>query len=241
MKLIFLTIVFSIAMSLQAEKFPIERYRSVIDRQMFGDLPPDFDPTKLPSEVKRSSAGAAELSQEQEQLMKAVHFSAINVSADGEIEVGFSDLTDNSMPEHYFLKVGESSGGWKVESADAEKATVTLVKDGIVLDLSLGDKSAQAAGKVATTEETSRAVPVAMPMTFRQRRNLRLQESRARDDDMRKSLAALREDLRLARQEIAERREKTEEESLQENPVNTNEQKAQIAAEGTVNEKDETH
>ena len=42
-----------------AERQPYERYRSIVDRQMFGPLPPNFDPTKSPAEVSKSG-GAAE-------------------------------------------------------------------------------------------------------------------------------------------------------------------------------------
>ena len=90
-----------------AEKQPFERYQSIIDRQMFGPLPPGFDPTKLPSEVqKSSSAQERELSKEQEQLKSAIHFSVINVAADGKTEVGF---TDNSDPEN---------PGWQISAGD---------------------------------------------------------------------------------------------------------------------------
>ena len=46
--LIAIALVFSAA---YAEKQPIERYQSIIDRQMFGPLPPGFDPSKSPNEV----------------------------------------------------------------------------------------------------------------------------------------------------------------------------------------------
>jgi hypothetical protein len=39
-----------------AEKQPIERYQSIIDRQMFGPLPPGFDPAKSPNDVQKSSS-----------------------------------------------------------------------------------------------------------------------------------------------------------------------------------------
>ena len=55
-------------LSAAAEKQPFERYRPIIDRQMFGSLPPGFDPNKLPSEVQKSSASEKELTQEQEKL-----------------------------------------------------------------------------------------------------------------------------------------------------------------------------
>ena len=52
-----------------AEKQPIERYQSIIDRQMFGPLPPGFDPTKSPNDVqKTSSKEEKQLTLEQEKL-----------------------------------------------------------------------------------------------------------------------------------------------------------------------------
>ena len=133
-----------------AEKQPFGRYQSIIDRQMFGPLPPGFDPTKSPSEVqKSSSAEERELTKEQEQLKSAIHFSVINVAADGVTEVGFTDNSDPKMPRHYFLKVGESRDGWTVKEADAEKATMTIVKDEIEVSLTLGGNSASGAGTTA--------------------------------------------------------------------------------------------
>ena len=46
--------ILSAAALVAAERQPISRYQSIIDRQMFGALPPDFDPTKMPSEVQRT-------------------------------------------------------------------------------------------------------------------------------------------------------------------------------------------
>ena len=143
-----------------AEKQPFERYQSIIDRQMFGPLPQGFDPTKLPSEVqKSSSAEERELSKEQEQLKSAIHFSVINVAADGKTEVGFTDNSDPKTPRHYFLKVGDSRDGWTVKEADAEKATMTIAKDEIEVSLSLGGNSASGAGTTsrAGAGTTSRA------------------------------------------------------------------------------------
>ena len=143
-----------------AEKQPFERYQPIIDRQMFGPLPQGFDPTKLPSEVqKSSSAEERELSKEQEQLKSAIHFSVINVAADGKTEVGFTDNSDPKTPRHYFLKVGDSRDGWTVKEADAEKATMTIAKDEIEVSLSLGGNSASGAGTTsrAGAGTTSRA------------------------------------------------------------------------------------
>ena len=140
-----------------AEKQPIGRYQSIIDRQMFGPLPPGFDPTKSPNEVQKSSAkDERQLTQEQEKLQSSIHFSVINVASDGQPEVGFTDNSDPKAPKHYFLKVGESRDGWTVKDASAEAATMTIAKGEIEVSLSLGGNSAKdggtskAGGTVAT-------------------------------------------------------------------------------------------
>ena len=130
-----------------AEKQPIERYQSIIDRQMFGPLPPGFDPTKSPNEVqKTSSKDEKQLTQEQEKLQSSIHFSVINVASDGQPEVGFTDNSDPKVPKHYFLKVGESRDGWTVKDASAENATMTIAKGEIEVSLSLGGNSAKDGG-----------------------------------------------------------------------------------------------
>lgn len=130
-----------------AEKQPIERYQSVIDRQMFGPLPPGFDPTKSPNDVQKSSSkDEKQLTQEQEKLQSSIHFSVINVASDGQPEVGFTDNSDPKAPKHYFLKVGESRDGWTVKDANAEDATMTIAKGEIEVSLSLGGNSAKDGG-----------------------------------------------------------------------------------------------
>lgn len=130
-----------------AEKQPIERYQSIIDRQMFGPLPPGFDPTKSPNDVQKSSGkDERQLTQEQEKLQSSIHFSVINVASDGQPEVGFTDNSDPKAPKHYFLKVGESRDGWTVKDARAEDATMTIAKGDIEVSLSLGGNSAKDGG-----------------------------------------------------------------------------------------------
>lgn len=130
-----------------AEKQPISRYQSIIDRQMFGPLPPGFDPTKSPNEVQKSSSkDEKQLTQEQEKLQSSIHFSVINVASDGQTEVGFTDNSDPKVPKHYFLKVGESRDGWEVREADPEAATMTIAKGDIEVSLSLGGNSAKDGG-----------------------------------------------------------------------------------------------
>ena len=65
-----------------AERQPYDRYQSIVDRQMFGPLPPNFDPTKSPAEVSKGSGSAAEkeLTKEQEKVKSAIRFSVINVT-----------------------------------------------------------------------------------------------------------------------------------------------------------------
>lgn len=140
-----------------AEKRQIERYQPIIDRQMFGPLPPDFDPDKMPSEVSRGSSSAAEkeLTKEQEQLQSAVHFSVINIDRDGKPVVGFTDNSDPKAPVHYYMRVGESQNGWLVKEADPEKATMTIVKGEVEVALTLGDNSAKGGGKTSAANASA--------------------------------------------------------------------------------------
>ena len=154
----------SVLVSLMAlgEKYSLDRYQSIIDRQMFGALPPDFDPAKSPAEVAKSSAKAQkELTHEQEKLQSAIAFYAINVTPEGETAVGFTDNSDPKVPKHYYLKVGESRDGWLVKEADAkaEVPSMTVVKNGVEVSLTLGGNSAKGGG--TTTKAGTSATPLA--------------------------------------------------------------------------------
>ena len=134
----------ALATDASAERQPYERYQSIVNRQMFGPLPVGFDPTKSPSEVSKSgSAAEKELTKEQEKVKSAIRFSVINVTPQGETAIGFTDNSDPKAPVHYYLKEGESRGGWTVKEADAKTATMTIAKDGIEVSLSLGGDSAK--------------------------------------------------------------------------------------------------
>ena len=132
-----------------AERQPIDRYQSIIDRQMFGQPPPNFDPTKPPSQVQKGSGDEKELTREQEAIKSAIHFSAINVTPAGDVAVGFTDNSDSKMPIHYYLKVGEERNGWKVLEADPVKATMKVAKGDIEVALDLGANSAKGGGSAA--------------------------------------------------------------------------------------------
>ena len=132
-----------------AERQPIDRYQSIIDRQMFGQPPPNFDPTVPPSMVQKGSSEEKELTREQEAIKSSIHFSAINVTPDGSVAVGFTDNSDSKTPIHYYLKVGESRNGWKVLEADPVKAKMRIAKDDVEVALDLGANSAKGGGSTS--------------------------------------------------------------------------------------------
>lgn len=130
-----------------ADRQPFDRYQSIIDRQMFGQPPPNFDPTVPPSQVQRGGGGdETVLTREQEAIKSAIHFSAINVTPAGDIAVGFTDNSDSKLPVHYYLKVGESRNGWKVLEADPVKAKMKIAKDDVEVALDLGANSGKGGG-----------------------------------------------------------------------------------------------
>ena len=132
-----------------AERQPVERYQSIIDRQMFGQPPPNFDPTVPPGLVQKGSSEEKELTREQEAVKSSIHFSAINVTPSGDVAVGFTDNSDSKMPIHYYLKVGEVRNGWKVLEADPVKATMKIAKGDIEVELDLGANSAKGGGSTS--------------------------------------------------------------------------------------------
>lgn len=132
-----------------AEKYPFERYQPIVDRQMFGQPPIGFDPTKMASEVSKSAE--KELTKEQEEIKSSIHFSIINVTPSGKTAVGFTDNSDAKTPVHYYLKVGESAGGWTLKEADALKAWMKIEKNGVEVELTLGQNSAKGGGSTSKT------------------------------------------------------------------------------------------
>lgn len=207
-----------------AEKPPYDRYQSIVDRQMFGALPVGFDPTKLPSEVTKSSQ--KELTKEQEQLKSAIRFSVINQTPDGQVAVGFTDNTDSKNPCHYYLKVGEMRGGWLVKEADPETATMTIAKGEIEVTLSIGGDSAKDAGATAKAGAAKADDGIALQSASGRARSplLRTLGGRRRE---RAAEAREREEERLKEQE-AQRREREEERQARE--AEREEQRNQLLA-----------
>ncbi len=143
------------AMPALAEKPKYDRYKSIVERQMFGPLPANFDPNKMPNEVAAGKNVEKELTKEQEQLKSSIHFSMVNVTPDGSTAVGFTDNSDPKVPVHYYLKVGEERGGWIVKEADAysEPPKMTIAKGDIEVALELGANSGKGGGKTSKAGE----------------------------------------------------------------------------------------
>lgn len=231
------------ALAAAAEKQPLERYMSIIDRQMFGPLPQGFDPAKMPSEVaKTNQKEAKELTREQEELKKAVHFSVLNVRQTGEIEVGFSDLSEKDSPKHYFLKVGDSQDGWKVENADVESATATLEKDGVVLELSLGDNSAKGGVAAKKTDAAAAGAGLRRPGnalfgTARERRLRQQEEQRAQEEQRRK---AEREEREAEREKFKQEFQAALDNVKRDLEARAEQKKAEEAQQAKTNEENDT-
>lgn len=213
MKLLFFALVSVIAVEAVAEKQPFERYQPIIDRQMFGELPPDFDPDKMPSEVVRSSkSGKEELSKEQEKLQSSVHFSVINIAADGTPVVGFTDNSNPKAPVHHYIKAGAESDRWKVHEVDIAEKSMTIEKDGVKLTLKLGDNSGKTGGgggeavpAVASSRFKSRRSGILAGGTLRRRQTLREEKLREQEEAAEKAREqdkAEREEQRLQLQEL---------------------------------------
>lgn len=141
----------SLCLVAAAERQPLDRYQSIIDRQMFGRPPPNFDPSVPPSQVQRGAGEEKQITREQEAVKSAIHFSAINVTPTGEVAVGFTDNSDSKAPVHYYLKVGEERNGWKVLEADPVKAAMKIAKGDIEVDLDLGANSGKGGGSTSRT------------------------------------------------------------------------------------------
>lgn len=233
-----------------AEVPPLSRYQSIIDRQMFGALPVGFDPTKLPSEVSKSAQ--KELTKEQEQLKSAIRFSVINQTPDGQVAVGFTDNSDPKNPCHYYLKVGETRGGWLVTEADPTNASMTIVKGEIEVSLTIGGDSAKDAGATAkagaakpndgvmTLEERSGRSPLLR--TLGSRRFARAAEAKQREAERLKEQETQRrerEEERQARE--AEREEQRNQLLAIQSELKAMREKKQAAAEQEAEKETEGH
>ncbi len=173
-----------------AAKQDFSRYQSIIDRQPFGQPPVGFNPQKMASEVSKSDGATAEqLTQEQEEIQKAVGFSMLNVETDGSVMIGFSDRSNPSTPKHYYLAVGDTQDGWWVKACDPTDETMTIEKDGIEVTLKLGEnsnpapasKSGRGARPMTLQAKSGNAVPSITSFKGRRERR-RMEEAKAKAD-----------------------------------------------------------
>lgn len=153
------------------DEISMERYQPIIDRQIFGSPPENFDPTRSPADVASSrrsgTLSGQEVTKEQRELQKAVRFTALNIGPDRKVYVGFTDTSDPKLPKHFYLTVGQESRGWKVVQADAVAGTAELEKDGIEISLVLGGESTSRL-KTASEPSSGRGLN-----SLRERRRLR--------------------------------------------------------------------
>ena len=202
-----------------AERLPYSHYKTIVDRQMFGPLPADFDPSKMPSEAKASQKRgkqAESLTKEQEKLKSAVHFSVINVTPGGAVKVGFTDRSDSKNPRNYYLGVGETRDGWVVKEADPDTATMTIEKGEIEITLTIGgdsSKSDKATKKAGAAPAAATAAPAAAkPRStllggLRNRTRLSRKEERQQTAEEIAALKKRNEELQKAQAADAARRE----------------------------------
>ena len=129
---------------------PFSDYQPIIDRMPFGSLPP-----AKTNNNQAPTATPTDLQAEQQKLAQQVSISCINITPDGGIAVGFSDLAVKPPINHY-LRVGMSATGsnnWTVLAADYDNEVATLEKDGVKINLKLGS------GIVAETAPDSLSAP----------------------------------------------------------------------------------
>lgn len=140
------------ALCASGAKRPFDLYQSVIDRYPFGEGPedPGVPPENARDGAGRGADGVDDLmaTPEQEQLEKSVSLSVINITPDGRMMAGFSDMTDPKAPRHYYVAKGETKGGWTVKDIDPIEKKAVLSKDGVEIERYLGE-AASGSGKGA--------------------------------------------------------------------------------------------
>ena len=113
---------------------PFEHYQLILDRMPFGALPANFNAAASNVDTSKNDA---QIKAEQQAIAKKINMSAVNVTPEGSTAIGFTDLSVNP-PVSYYLRVGESSGGWTVLSADFDTEIAAIEKDGVTISLKLG-------------------------------------------------------------------------------------------------------
>lgn len=114
---------------------PYSRYAVILSRRPFGAAG-DAAPA-APSPAADPTAEELVVAQQEQALSKQIDLVAVNVTPRGETAVGLVEKGGKS-PHNYYLKVGESAGGYTVVGADIKEETATIEKDGVTITLKLG-------------------------------------------------------------------------------------------------------
>lgn len=113
---------------------PLDNYQAILDRMPFGPPPQSvLVANAATAETKAAVASKAE----QEKLAAKIKMSCVNVTPDGGVAVGFTDLSLNP-PRDCYLRVGATAHGWTVLDADYDDEWATIEKDGVAITVKLG-------------------------------------------------------------------------------------------------------
>lgn len=141
---------------------PFSDYQPIIDRKPFGELK-----KVSPRQSKEEEAAEAQQAQQEQALARQIDMVAVNITPRGSIAVGFIDKTERP-PRNYYVKVGETAGGYTVVDADFETEIATIEKDGVSITLKLGqglvkNPDAGATDKAARPAADMAPAPQAVP------------------------------------------------------------------------------
>ena len=131
---------------------PFSDYQPILDRMPFGAPPPEGGQALDPEQAKTD----AQVKADQQKLAKQVNMSCVNITPDGGIAVGFTDLSEKP-PANYYMRVGTASRGWTVLAADYDEEWAQIERDGITITLKLGE------GLIDAPPVHAAPVPAAMP------------------------------------------------------------------------------
>ncbi|MBR3086985.1 MAG: hypothetical protein IKH04_11345 [Kiritimatiellae bacterium] len=134
---------------------PLESYGVIVERKPFGDLAA-YKKRGADDPATAAAAEEAQAAREQQALAGQLDLVAVNITLRGTISVGFVDKSAKPA-KSFYLGIGESEGGFTVESADYAAETATISKAGVKVTLKLGS------GLVAGSEQADAGTPHATP------------------------------------------------------------------------------
>jgi len=111
-----------------------ENYQAILDRMPFGAAPQ----SGIGADSNTAESRAQALSKaEQKKLAAKIKMSCVNITPDGSIAVGFTDLS-LSPPRNCYLRIGAAAHGWTVLDADYDEEWATIEKEGVTITVKLG-------------------------------------------------------------------------------------------------------